>query len=158
MNFLLRFKSVFLLVIALAVASCSSDDNNDSETFIKFKIDDTSYFFKDIISAETNVSLSFNGNNGPGISNPGDTQIAILIPADFQLGSFEISGDFFANHKIIFSSDPLEFDFDSASNGNINITSTSGDFVIGTFAATVTNNDGTSITITNGEFKCFKID
>jgi hypothetical protein len=153
-----KLLSICFLGLVLAFSSCSSDDNGDPETYIKFKINDTSYLFKNIISVETNSSLSLNGNNGSGSSNPGDTQIAILIPADFQLGSFEVSGDFFANHKIIFSSDPLGFNSNAATNGTLNITSTSGEFVKGVFSVTVTNGSGATITLTDGEFKGFKVD
>ncbi|MFN3755780.1 MAG: hypothetical protein ACK4RM_02380 [Flavobacterium sp.] len=149
---------ILFLCLVLGFSSCSSDDNGDPETFIKFKINDTSYLFKDIISVETNSTLSLNGNNGLGISNPGDTQIAVLIPADFQLGSFEVSGDFFANHKIIFSSNPLGFDNNAATNGSLNITSTSGEFVKGVFSVTVTNSSGNTIILSDGEFKGFKVD
>lgn len=147
---------ISVLSFFFVLSSCSSDDNNEPETFIKFKINDTSYLFKDIISGLTDVSLSLNGNNGPGIMNPGDTQMSILLPINVQTGSFEISGDFFASHKIIFSSDPLNFNFDTATNGNMTITSTSGEFVTGTFSATVTNASGTTITLTEGAFKGFK--
>jgi hypothetical protein len=152
----LKISWISFLSFFFVLSSCSSDDNNEPETFIKFKINGNSYLFKDIISVVTDTSLSLNGNNGQGISNPGDTQLAILLPANVQTGSFEISGDFFASHKIIFSSDPLNFDFDTATNGNMTITSTSGEFVTGTFSATVTNASGSTITLTEGAFKGFK--
>lgn len=146
----------FLLLILLAtIVSCSSDDSGNPETYIKFKVDENNYFFKDIITAEAGV-LTLNGNNGQSILDVGTTQIVIQMPLNYQLGTFEVSGDFFANHRILFSSLPLNFNGETATNGIININSISGGFIVGTFSATVTNNIGMTITLINGEFKGFK--
>jgi len=153
----LKLPWIAFLSFFFVLSSCSSsDDNNEPETFIKFKINDTSYVFLNSISGVADQSLSLNSNTGSGILYPGQTRIAIILPANVLTGSFEISGDFFATHKIIFSSYTFNFDSNTATNGNMIITSNSGPFVRGTFSATVTNASGTTITLTEGEFKGFK--
>ncbi len=149
------FTFLFLMVIALTFTSCSEDDDSNSEdvsTFIRFTIDGTDYDFGNIISAES-LSLTLNGNNGEGLTDPGDTQISIFLPVEPVEGTFDFQGTFDGDHKLSFSSESLGFDFDFAEDGSITITEISDDFIEGTFTATITSEDDTTINITSGTFK-----
>ncbi len=151
---------VYLMVFGTFLQSCSSDDSNDglSDTYIRFTIDGTAYDFKDIITAES-LAITLNGNNGEGLTNVGDTQISIYLPLVIEIGSFDIDpGAFDGDYKVAFSSEPLGFDFDFAEAGNITITSISGDYIEGTFTATITSANDETITLANGTFKGMTID
>lgn len=146
---------LILCLTALTFTSCDSDDSEDGgtqSTYIRFSIANVDYDFKDIISAAS-LSLTLNGNNGEGITNPGDTQISIFFPVEPVLGSFDVEGAFQGDYRVSFSSESMGFDFDFAESGNITVTEITDDFIIGTFSAMITSEDDTSITITNGTFK-----
>ncbi len=149
-----------LLVFSLGFQSCSSDDDSGSqnpETYIRFSIDGTNYDFEDILTAESGV-ITLNGNNGADLTDPGDTQLAIWLPLTIANGTFDVEDGFNAEYQISFTSEPLSFDFDFAESGSITLTQTTGEFIEGTFTATVTNSDNTTITIQNGEFKGYGIE
>jgi hypothetical protein len=150
---------VFALILGLGFQSCSSDDDSSSndETYIRFSIDGTDYNFTDILTAESGV-ITLNGNNGEGFSDPGDTQLALWMPTVLSDGTFDVSNSFEAEYQVSFTSESLAFDFDFAESGTITLTQTSGEFIEGTFTATITNADDTTITITDGEFRGYNID
>jgi hypothetical protein len=156
-----NFKSILLVLsLFMCFTSCSSDDDSGSqnpETYINFTIDGTSYNFTDIITAESGVT-TLNGNNGEGITNPGDTQIALWFPLNITNGTFDVEDGFSSEYQVSFSSDALSFDFDFAESGSITFTQTSGEYIMGTFSATVTNDDDTTISIENGEFRAYSIE
>ena len=158
---ILKFNLLSLIVIlALGLSSCSSDDDSSSEnaeTYINFTIDGTDYNFTDILTAESGV-ITLNGNNGSGFTDPGDTQIALWMPLTISNGTYNVEGGFSADYQISFTSDALSFDFDFAESGTLTLTQTSGEYIEGTFTATVTNDDDTTITIENGEFKAYGIE
>lgn len=155
--------NLLLLIIALGlfVSSCSSDDDNSGssnpETYIRFSIDGNNYEFTDILTAESGV-ITLNGNNGEGLTDPGDTGLAIWLPLAISNGTHTVEDGFDAEYQISFTSEALGFDFDFAESGNITLTQTTGEFIEGTFTATVNNDDSTTITIENGEFKAFGIE
>ncbi|WP_178985196.1 hypothetical protein [Winogradskyella helgolandensis] len=160
----LKFKLLSLIVICgLSFTSCSSDDDSSSsgdleaDTFITFTIDSEDYSFVDIVSAESN-SITFNGNNGEGLSDAGDTQIALWLPLGITNGSFDVEPGFDAEYQISFTSESLNFDFDFAESGTITVTQSTGEYVEGTFTATITNDDDTTISIENGEFRALSMD
>lgn len=155
-----RIKTILVAVIIIITStvfqSCSSDDNDDNpstpETYIRFTINNTNYEFTDIITAASN-SITLNGNNGAGILDAGDTQLAVWLPLTVNTGTFQITGSFDDTHKISFTSASLAFDFDFANNGSITITEATSQFITGTFTATVTNSNNEEISIASGEFK-----
>ncbi|WP_179020075.1 hypothetical protein [Winogradskyella forsetii] len=158
----LKFNLLSLIVICgLTFSSCSSDDDSsndqNADTYIKFTIDGTNYNFENILTAESN-SITFNGNNGAGLTDPGDTQIALWLPSAITNGTFDVEDGFDAEYQVSFSSESLNFDFDFAESGTISVSQSTGEYVIGTFTATVTNDDSSTITIENGEFKAYTID
>lgn len=148
---------LFLATASMTFSSCSKDDAKDetvqSATFIKFSIDGSDYDFKDIISAQSDISMTLNGNNGEGITNAGDIQITVYFPAEPVKGTFDFEGTFGVDHKLSFSSESLGFDFDFAESGSVTITEITDDYISGTFTATITAEDETTITVTNGAFK-----
>lgn len=153
-------KILSLAIVLFTLLSCSSDDGNNSstpETFINFTINGTNYEFRDILTAESGM-ITVNGNNGVGLTNPGDTQITLWLPLALENGTFSVEDSFEATHQISFTSESLNFDFDFAESGSITLTQTTGEFIQGTFTATVTNSDDTTITITNGQFKAYSME
>lgn len=159
---ILKFNLLSLIVIlGLVLSSCSSDDdssgNQNPDTYIKFTIDGTAYNFTDILTAESGV-ITINGNNGVGLTDPGDTQIALWMPLALSNGTFDVEDSFTADYQVSFTSDALSFDFDFAESGTLTLTQTTGEYIEGTFTATVTNDDNTTITIENGEFKAYGIE
>lgn len=145
---------LFLAASIMTLTSCSNDDDgpSNSATYINFVVEGQEYNFKDIISAESQ-SLTLNGNNGEGITDPGDTQIGIFLPVDPITGTFDFEGAFEGEHALSFSSESMGFDFDFAESGSITITEITEDFISGTFTAVITSDDDVTITIANGEFK-----
>jgi hypothetical protein len=159
-----KLGKIILLTLSLTgviiLQSCSSDDSPTqiSDTYIRFSIDDTDYDFSDIITAES-LSITFNGNNGEGLTDVGDTRISLYLPLDITTGDFNIEGGAFGgDYKISFTSEPMGFDFDFAQSGAINVTSVSEDYVEGTFTATITSETDVTITLTDGEFRALMID
>ncbi|WGH75101.1 hypothetical protein P8625_13640 [Tenacibaculum tangerinum] len=153
-------KIAIVLIVSITLQSCSSNDESDvqnPETYIRFTINDTNYEFKDIITAES-TSITLNGNNGEGFSNAGDTQIALWLPLALSNGTFEVEGGFSADYQIAFTSNSLAFDFDFANSGTITVTKSTGEYIEGTFSASITNDDDVTITLTNGAFKAFGIE
>lgn len=153
-------KILSLTIVLFTLLSCSSDDGDNSitpETFIKFSINGTNYEFTDIITAESGM-ITINGNNGAGLTDPGDTQIALWLPLALENGTFSVEDSFDATHQISFTSESLNFDFDFAESGSITLSQTTGEYIEGTFTATVTNSDDTTITITNGQFKAYSME
>ena len=160
---ILKFNLLFSLIVilSLGLSSCSSDDDSSGDqnpdTYINFTINGTDYNFTDILTAESGV-ITLNGNNGSGFTDSGDTQIALWMPLTLTNGSFDVEGGFSADYQISFTSDALSFDFDFAESGTLTLTQTTGEYIEGTFTATVTNDDDTTITIENGEFKAYGIE
>ncbi|WP_047545111.1 hypothetical protein [Psychroserpens sp. Hel_I_66] len=156
-----KFNLLALLVIfSIGVTSCSSDDDAgtvDSDTFIRITIDGTEYNFTNIATAESSV-VTLNGNNGDGISNSGDTQVALWFPVDAEIGTFDVDDTFESTHQVSFTSDSLGFGFDFAESGTITFTQVTGEYFEGTFTATITNSDSETITLENGSFRGFTID
>lgn len=152
---------VMIALMGTVLLSCSSDDDSgapDSNTYIRFTIEDTDYDFENIITAES-LSITFNGNNGATIQDVGDTRISVYLPLDIVVGNYDIVGGAFGgDYKVSFSSEPLGFDFDFAQSGSINVTSVSEDYVEGTFTATITSESDETITLTDGSFRAMTID
>jgi len=157
----LKFSLLALVMIfSLSISSCSSDDSSDpqdEDTYIRFTIDGTQYNFTDIATAESLV-ITLNGNNGEGFSDTGDTQLSLWMPIVPENGTFDVEDSFEATHQISFSSDPLGFDFDFAESGSITLTQTTGEYIVGTFTASITNDAAETIVLENGEFKGLTID
>lgn len=152
-------KILSIAVVLFTLLSCSSDDSKSSsqETYIRFSINGTNYEFNDIITAESGL-ITINGNNGAGLTNPGDTQLELWIPTALENGTFAVNDGFDSEYLVSFTSEALNFDFDFAESGSITLTQTTGDYIKGTFTATVTNADNTAITINNGEFKAYSME
>ncbi|WP_299337042.1 hypothetical protein [uncultured Psychroserpens sp.] len=158
---LLKFNFIALFIIAgLGLTSCSSDDDNSStadDTYIRFTIDGTNYNFTNIATAQS-LSITLNGNNGADFSDPGDTQISIWLPLALETGTFDVEEGFDSDYQVSFTSDPMGFDFDFANDGTITLTQTTGEYIEGTFTATITNDNSTTITLENGEFRGLTIE
>ena len=150
-----------VFIFNFSLTSCSSDDDSsgsqDTETYIRFSIDGTDYDFSDIATAESLV-ITFNGNNGEGFSDTGDTQLSLWIPLGAETGTFDVEDSFEATHQVSFTSDPLGFNFDFAESGSITLTQATGEFYEGTFTATITNNAAETIVLENGTFRAFTIE
>ncbi|CAM1340136.1 hypothetical protein [Tenacibaculum amylolyticum] len=150
------FKTLFIaLSFVFVFQSCSSGDGDtpDSGTYIRFTVNGVDYEFVNIITAESNA-ITLNGNNGPALTDPGDTGMGIWFPLDIEVGTFEVNSNILngSPHKISFTSESLGFDFNFANSGTVTVTSVSGDYFEGTFSGTVTVGDNTA-TITNGSFR-----
>lgn len=152
-------KILSIAVVLFTLLSCSSDDGNssNSETYIKFSINGTNYNFNDIITAQSGA-ITINGNNGNGVSDPGDTQLTIWLPSTVTNGTFSVDDSFDNDYRISFDSEPLNYNFNFAELGSITITQSTGDYIKGTFTATIINSNDETITINNGEFKAYTID
>ncbi|PIB30596.1 hypothetical protein [Maribacter sp. 4G9] len=157
---ILKF-SLLLFIAAATFISCSKDDNDEggtSDTFIKFTAEGTNYNFSDIITAEGS-NITFNGNNGSSLMDPGDMQISVWVPKTYEEGTHAITDDFAADYTIAFTADALGYDFDFAEEGSIVITQKTAEYVEGTFSATVISGDDAtkSIVISNGSFRALTI-
>ena len=151
-------KILSIAVILFTLLSCSSDDSSSrsSDTYIKFTINGTNYNFRDIITAESGA-ITINGNNGT-LTNPGDTQLTLWLPLMLSNGTFDVDDSFENPYQISFDSESLNFEFDFAELGTITITQSTGDYIKGTFTATITNSNDQTINITNGEFKAYSME
>lgn len=155
---------LFLATASLIFTSCSSDDDKNggpetADTYIRFTAGGQDYDFENIITAEAG-NITFNGNNGPSLTDPGDMQISIWVPKTFAEGTHAITAEFSADYTVAFSADAMGFDFDFASGGTIVITKKTADYVEGTFTATIVSSedDTNSIVISNGSFRAMNMD
>lgn len=152
---------IFLAIASLTFTSCSDDDDlpSYSDTYVKFTLDGTDYNFENVITAES-ASITLNANNGSGISDPGDTQIALWLPLVYSEGTYDVSQMFSDDdtYQISFSSVSLDFDFDFAKSGKIIITKKTKDYVEGTFNAEITNDKDVTKVISNGKFRAMNMD
>lgn len=154
---------LFLATASLTFTSCSKDDDSNdaektSDTFIRFTAEGTDYDFEDIITAEGN-NITFNGNNGASLSDPGDMQISVWVPKSYDEGTHTIMDEFGADYTVSFTAEVMGFDFDFAEEGSIVITKKTADYVEGTFTATVVSSDDStkSISISKGSFRAVTI-
>ncbi|WP_422083484.1 hypothetical protein [Ulvibacterium sp.] len=151
---------VFLATTSAALTSCNKDDDESptSDTFIKFTAAGNDYNFGDIVTAES-ANITFNGNNGVGLTDPGDMDISIWVPVDFEKGTYTLTDTFGADYKIAFSSDSMGFSFDFANEGTLVITKKDGEYVEGTFSGTIVSGEDETktLTIINGSFRAYSI-
>ncbi len=144
----------------LSLTSCSSDDDDatqsSDELYVDFSIDGEEYHLTSVLTAESNV-ITINANNGEGLSDSGDTSIALWLPIAVENGSFEVSDGFDAIYQVSFTSEALDFGFDFAESGTITVTNSAGDYIEGTFSATITNDNDETIVLENGEFRSYSM-
>ncbi|WP_158837822.1 hypothetical protein [Polaribacter sp. L3A8] len=138
-----------IIILSITLQSCSSNDNDSEpleETYIKFTAGAETFNYTNVATAGSQ-NLTINGQDGSVSS------ISIWFPLQITTGTFNFSGDFFADgdYKINFESTSLNIDGWSES-GSVTITNVSSEYIEGTFTGTV---DG--VAITSGEFRAFNL-
>ncbi|MEC7265057.1 MAG: hypothetical protein VXW38_15055 [Bacteroidota bacterium] len=156
---------IFLLVyvsFSITFLSCDADDSAETESkapYIRFSIATSNYDFEDITtSGEALTTIS--GTNGLTVAQEGYAKLVLHAPGDLSIGNFSLSaGDFVYDgssngdlYKVELYEDSLGFYNDFAESGTISITKIDNEFVEGTFNATVSNGEGSTINISNGRF------
>lgn len=144
----------FLFCVSLIFVCCSSDDSSDNqEIYLRFTVNGQ---FQYSYQPETITSLQvlIKGNEG---SNDTFKSIALWLPLTFTEGSHLINDApttdeeaYTANYVSV--SDDIDI---QAASGTMIITNISDDFIQGTFEF-VGNNNGETITISDGEFKAYR--
>lgn len=145
-----------LTVLTLILVGCSSDSegssNNNYETYIKFKINGQSYNYE----PETIVSLKTLVHGYTGNDNT-LKRISLWMPNEIKKGTFTITDtpSDEDTYNASYTSEDESIYIDGTS-GTITITSVSDDYIKGTFSFNGSN-EGTTVNITNGEFKADRI-
>lgn len=151
-----KLSYVFFVLISLCVISCSSDDNssNGDDLFIKFTANGTEYNFEP--ATLTSLSRLIMGDRE---INDVYTRISLWMPVTPVLGSHDITDDFPSDSNIdtLYNANFwLGDDTYEATSGTFTLTQVSSEYLSGTFSFTATNDEGTTIEITNGSFRAFR--
>ncbi|WP_136668685.1 DUF6252 family protein [Flavobacterium sp. H122] len=144
-----------LAIFTLILSGCSSDgdgSDNNSSTYIKFKVNGQSYNYE----PETIVSLK---TLVDGYTGNGNTlkRISLWMPNEVATGTYPITDtpSDVETYNASYSSEGESIYIDGTS-GTITITSVTDDYIKGTFSFSG-DNEGATVNITNGEFKADKV-
>ena len=140
-----------LTVFTLILTGCSSDsEGSETEIYLKFKVNGQNYNF----DPETLTSMKklVRGDQG------GDNEyksISLWMPEEVTEGTYSFSDtpSDLETFNASYSSAGEDIYID-ATSGTITITSVTDDYVKGTFSFSG-DNEGTTVNVTNGEFKAF---
>ncbi len=160
------FKLAFLLFAMVTLNACSSDgsgsdDNTDpdpdptAEKFITFKYNNTVYTL-DNPSTFIDTKREVRGNQG---INAQYKKLSLWMPTNVTLGAHPVTYDPTNDnsYEIHFVSQAEGLYFD-ANSGTINITVITDTTIEGTFQGTETDEEGNTITISEGSFRAYRND
>lgn len=138
-----------LAVFTLILTGCSSDsEGSESGTYLKFKVNGQSYNY----DPETLISLKrlVRGDQGADATYK---SISLWMPEEVTEGtySFTDTPSQLDTFNASYSSEG-EAVYIDATSGTITITSVTDDYVKGTFSFSG-DNEGTTVNVTNGEFR-----
>ena len=151
-----KLVTLLLVVIATSLIGCSSDDSGESIEegfFLKFTYNGEQYSF----DPQTGTSLQkviF------GMENVNDvqTRLTLYLPKNPSVGTFEITNDTPTDQNLATlhnaALDLGDVTFEGTS-GTLKITSLTEDIIKGTFSFTGTDENGETVTVTNGSFTAF---
>ncbi len=153
--FMKNLSCIFLILFSLTFINCSSDDssNDQEEVYLRFTVNGQ---FQYSYEPETITSLQILIRGDEGMSDTFKS-ISLWLPTTFTEGSHLINDAPTSDEEAYtanYVSVPDGIDIQAAS-GTMIITSVSEEFIQGTFEF-VGNNNGETITISNGEFKAYR--
>ena len=156
-----KLSYLLLVLFSLSFAACSSDDdssgnggnNQDDELYIRFTVNGQSYDFEP--ATITSLQKHIMGDEDV---NDVYTRISLWMPVNPTLGSHAITDDFpsddnldtLYNAEVWLGDDTIE-----ATSGTLIITELDEEYIKGTFSFTGTNENGQTVTITNGSFRAY---
>lgn len=146
---------VILFTISIALQSCSKPgDLTDRETFIRFTIDQTEYYFENVTTSQYSDKSS---SNGTARIYPEDTPITLYIPMDVTKGAHEVEeAGKPTEYKVAFDTGFSGNNPDFAHEGRIIIFNVSEEYVEGTFIAHVTSSvSKEEVTLADGRFRAY---
>lgn len=150
-------KKIFglLTLFTLLLAGCSSDSGGSSEgsgTFIKFTVNGQNYNYEpETISSNKTLIQGYAG------SDTTLKRISLWLPNDVSTGTYSVTDtpSDLDTYNAAYSSEGESINMD-ATSGTITITSITEDYIVGTFSFSG-DNGGSTLTITNGQFKADRI-
>ncbi|MBC2840053.1 hypothetical protein [Robiginitalea sp. SC105] len=159
----IRIFATLALVGSLLIQSCSKPDTGypDQETFIRFTIDGTEYFFENLTTSRYADKSNSNGTariypeaNSARIY-PENTPITLYLPLNVTKGAHEVALDGKpTEYRVAFSTGREGVETDFAHEGRIIIFHVSDQYVEGTFIAHVTSSvSKEEVTLADGRFR-----
>lgn len=149
-----KMVGLLLILLSFGITSCSSDDSNNNQggLYLRFTYNGQNYDYE----PETITSLvtSINGTEGVDATYK---FLSLTLPNDVTEGTYSITSPDPSDLEAFnayYNSEGDAVDFD-ASSGTITITNIDSEYITGTFSFSGDNN-GTTITITNGSFRAYK--
>ncbi|KIX22061.1 hypothetical protein SY27_05170 [Flavobacterium sp. 316] len=152
-----KLSYIFLILITLSFASCSSDDssnNGESELYIKYTFNSVSYDFEPttitslqkLIMGEKEINSVYN-------------RISLWMPTNPSLGSHEITDETPTNNNLETLHNAelwVGNDTYTATSGTIVVTEINDEYIKGTFTFTGDDGNGTTVSVTDGSFRAYR--
>ncbi len=154
-----KLSYLLLVLFSLSFVACSSDDNSsgnggnqDDELYIRFTVNGQTYDFEP--STLTSLSKHIMGVDD---FNDVNTRISLWMPLNPTLGSHAITDDFPSedNPDVYNAEVWLGDDIIEGTSGTLIITEIDEEYIKGTFNFSGTNEDGQTVTVTNGSFRAY---
>ncbi|RAR50465.1 DUF6252 family protein [Flavobacterium lacus] len=154
-------KNLFYLLIAvftLSLTSCSSDDsstNNDDELYVRFTLNGEQKEYMDPATITSLRRLIL----GDDMESAEYERISLWMPVVIETGTFTITSDTptDANLETLYSANIwMGEEVIDASTGTLVITDLDAEYVKGTFSFSGTNDEGTTVVVTNGTFRAYR--
>ena len=155
-------KNLFYLLVAvftLSLTSCWSDDDSsndpEDELYIRFNLNGEQKEYMDPATITSDRKLILGDNQGSSDNG----KISLWMPADIETGTFTITDatSTASNLETLYSADIwMDDEVIDASTGALVITELDDEYVKGTFSFSGTNDEGTSVTVTNGTFRAYR--
>jgi hypothetical protein len=153
-----KLSYIFFVLFSLSFVACSSDDNSsggeDDNLYIKFTLNGQQYNFE----PETITSLQ-RLIMGDEDVNDVYTRISLWMPVTSTTGSHVITDDTPTdeNLDILYNAELWVGDATyTATSGTLVITELNDDYVKGTFSFTGEDENGVTISVTNGSFRAYR--
>jgi hypothetical protein len=150
---------LFVIVFTVSLSSCSSDDDssatNDEGLYVRFTLNGVQKEYIDPATITSLRKLIVGDNQGSADYE----RISLWMPAEIGAGTFNITGDTATDENLttLYSANIwIGEEVIDASTGTLIITELDDEYVKGTFSFSGTNDEGTSVTVTNGTFRAYK--
>lgn len=153
-----NLKITLLAIVALVTFSCSDDDDNNNNggsdaTYVNYRVNGEQINI-DEPATITSLSTLVTAMEGDGANM---RSISLWMPNDASVGTHEITEEDLQNLTNSYTAS-IMMDEDTeieATSGTLTITEMGSEYMKGTFSFTGELN-GTTYTVTNGEFRAYK--
>lgn len=152
---------LFITLFTLSLSSCSSDDDSpnntiiEDELYVRFTVNGEQKEYMDPATLTSLRRLILGDNQGSADYG----RISLEMPVDIETGTFTITDATPTddNLETLYSADIwMDDEVIDASTGTLVITELDDEYVKGTFSFSGTNEEGTSVVVTNGTFRAYR--